>query len=158
MGRAQSHTELISCQDMNAPTRRLGDADYQQLAAFRHELRRYLRWAEERAADAGLTPAQHQLLLAIRARGRDAEPTVGELADELLLRHNSAVGLVDRAQAGGLVSRRTDPSDQRLVRIALTDQGHRSLHRLAALHVAELGRLGAQLRGFAALDLDDPQP
>lgn len=140
---------------MNAATRRLTNADYQQLAAFRRELRRYMRWAEDRAADAGLTSMQHQLLLAIRARGRHAAPTVGELADELLLRHNSAVGLVDRAQAAGLVSRRTDTADHRVVRVAVTDQGHHSLGHLAALHISEVERLGAQLRDFTRLDLDD---
>lgn len=140
---------------MNPPAQQLTDTDYRQLATFRHELRRYLRWAEERAAEAGLTPAQHQLLLAIRARGPKAQPTVGELADELLLRHNSAVGLIDRAQAAGLVTRHTDTTDQRVVRIALSDHGHRRLRRLAALHLAELGRLGTQLRHFAELELDD---
>lgn len=123
----------------------LTDSEYRQLAAFRNGLRRYLRWAEDRAEEAGLTPAQHQLLLAIRAKGRSAAPTVGELADELLLRHHSMVGLVDRAEAAGLVRRRPDPSDQRLVRVGLTASGTDRLDRLAALHVAELGRLGAQL-------------
>jgi DNA-binding MarR family transcriptional regulator len=139
---------------MKAPTRRLTDTDYRRLATFRHGLRRYLRWAEERAAEAGVTPVQHQLLLAIRARGRDAAPTVGELADELLLRHHSAVGLVDRAQAAGLVQRRVDSGDHRVVRVSLTEAGRRCLRRLVPLHVAELGRLGAQLQGFTRLDLD----
>lgn len=123
----------------------LSDSEYQQLAAFRNGLRRYLRWAEERAEEAGLTPVQHQLLLAIRARGRSAAPTVGELADELLLRHHSMVGLVDRAEAAGLVRRRPDPSDQRVVRVGLTPSGTHRLDGLAALHVAELGRLGSRL-------------
>jgi len=142
---------------MNAPARRrLSDADYRRLAAFRHELRRYLHWAEERAAQAGITPAQHQLLLAVRARGRDAEPSVGELADELLLRHHSAVGLIDRAEAGGLVVRRVDVADQRVIRVGLTAEGRRRLCDLGALHVAELGRLGSQLGAFAqAFDPDE---
>ena len=128
---------------------RLTDGDYQQLAALRLELRRYLHWAEDRAAEAGLTPAQHQLLLAIRARGADTQPTVSELAEELMLRHHSAVGLIDRAQAGGLVERRADQSDQRVVRIALTNLGRRRLEDLASLHLAELGRLRGQIEAFA---------
>jgi DNA-binding MarR family transcriptional regulator len=133
----------------------LADSEYRQLAAFRYVLRRYLRWAEDRAEEAGLTPAQHQLLLAIRARGRSATPTVGELAEELLLRHNSVVGLVDRAEALGLVRRRPDPHDQRVVRVGLTTRGSQRLERLAALHVAELGRLGSQLHDFTR---DVPSP
>lgn len=127
----------------------LTDGEYQQLAAFRHALRRYLRWAEDRAEEAGVTPAQHQLLLAIRGRGRSATPTVGELAEEMLLRHNSMVGLVDRAEANGLVRRHPDRSDQRVVRVGLTARGSERLDRLAALHVIELGRLGSQLHDFA---------
>lgn len=127
----------------------LGDDDYRRLAELRYAMRRYLRWAEERAAEAGLTPTQHQLLLAIRSRGRSATPTVSELADELLLRHHSVVGLVDRAEAGGLVRRLREPSDMRVVRVGLTEHGRDCLGRLAALHMAELGRLGAQLQDFA---------
>lgn len=128
------------------PRRRdLNEADYRRLAAFRHELRRYLRWAEERAAEAGLTPVQHQLLLAIRAKGRNRQPTVGELADELLLRHHSTVGLIDRAEAAGLVRRRTDAIDQRVVRVGITDEGRRRLRRLAVLHLSQLDSLGSKL-------------
>lgn len=142
---------------MNPPDRQLTDADYRRLAEFRHELRRYLRWAEARAAQAGLTTTQHQLLLAIRARGPRANATVGELADELLLRHNSTVGLIDRAQAAGLVSRHTDPSDQRVVRVSLTTEGRRRLSRLATQHLTELGRLGPQLHNLIR-DLDHDRP
>lgn len=137
--------------------RPLKDEDYQRLAAFRYELRRYLRWAEERAVEAELTPTQHQLLLAIRARGTSAAPTVGELARELLLRHHSAVGLVDRAEAADLVHRSVDPSDLRVVRVGLTERGQDRLRRLAALHFVELGRLGSQLHDFSdGLDVPDP--
>jgi DNA-binding MarR family transcriptional regulator len=135
---------------------RLPDADYQRLARFRFELRRYLRWAEEQAAEVGLTMAQHQLMLAIRARGDRAEPSVGELAEELLLKHHSAVGLVDRAEAAGLVRRRVDPSDQRVTRVGLTAEGRRLLRRLASRHLAEMRRLGSQLDGFGdSVDFDD---
>jgi DNA-binding MarR family transcriptional regulator len=130
----------------------LSDADYQQLLAFRDGLRRFLRWSEQHALDAGMTPAQHQLLLAIRGHPGDA-PTIGEVADHLLLRHHSVVGLVDRAVLAGLVERQLDAADHRLVRLRLTTPGSRRLAALAAAHLDELNRLGpvlAQLGRSAA--------
>jgi hypothetical protein len=44
----------------------LDQAQYERLLRFRTGLRRFLRWSAEQAATAGLTPAQHQLLLAVR--------------------------------------------------------------------------------------------
>jgi DNA-binding MarR family transcriptional regulator len=130
--------------------RPLDDADYARLLEFRTGLRRFLRWSEQQAAAAGLTPAQHQLMLAIRGhRGADGageQPTIGDVADSLLLRHHSAVELVDRAVAAGLVERRPDRTDQRQVRLVLTAAGANRLEHLSALHVEELTRLGAALR------------
>jgi DNA-binding MarR family transcriptional regulator len=120
---------------------RLGDTDYRRLLEFRTGIRRFLRWSREQAAAAGLTPAHHQLLLAIRGHGDPRGPTIGEVADYLLLRHHSAVELVDRAASVGLVKRAPDPDDQRVVRLKLTPHGARRLERLAALHLEELGRL-----------------
>jgi len=79
------------------PTR-LADEDYRRLLELRTGLRRFLRWSEEEAAAEDVTPAQHQLLLAIRGHGDRRRPTIGEVAEHLLLRHHSAVGLVDRAE------------------------------------------------------------
>lgn len=124
----------------------LADDDYQRLLAFRTGLRRYLRWAEDRAAEAGITPAQHQLLLAVRGRIESGDPTMGDLAAELLLRHHSVVELVDRAEAGGLVRRTRDGADQRVVRVSLTADGRRCLRRLAAQHLEELARLAPSMR------------
>jgi DNA-binding MarR family transcriptional regulator len=132
---------------------RLDDADYARLLEFRTGLRRFMRWSEQQAAAAGLTPAQHQLLLAVRGHrgpdGRGGDPTIGDVADHLLLRHHSAVELVDRAVAAGLVERRPDPSDQRLVRLVLSPAGAQRLAHLSALHVEELRRLGAALRSLS---------
>jgi DNA-binding MarR family transcriptional regulator len=125
------------------------DEEYRRLARFRRSLRRYLWWAEQRAIEAGVTPAQHQLMLAVRAWGDGVAPTVGELADELLLRHNSTVGLVDRAEAAGLVCRMSDDSDHRVVRVRLTPRGRRVLGTLAGQHLVELSRLDAELGGVA---------
>jgi DNA-binding MarR family transcriptional regulator len=117
----------------------LTDREYRGLLAFRDELRDFLHWSEQQAIDAGITPAQYQLLLAVRGHPGGA-PTVGEVADHLLLRHHSVVGLVDRAVAAELVERRPDPDDQRVVRLRLTATGARVLRRLAGLHLRELRR------------------
>jgi DNA-binding MarR family transcriptional regulator len=113
---------------------------------LRTGLRRFLRWSEEQAARAGLTPAQHQLLLAISGHPDERGPTVGDVADHLLLRHHSAVELIDRAAAAGLVRRVRDRDDRRVIRLALTRAGQRRLDRLAAAHLEELARLAPRLR------------
>jgi DNA-binding MarR family transcriptional regulator len=122
-------------------SRDLTDSDYQRLLAFRDGLRRFLRWSEQQAVDAGMTPAQHQLLLAIRGHPEHA-PTIGDVAHHLLLRHHSAVGLVDRAERAGLIVRQVDSDDRRVVRLRLTKGGTERLTRLAAAHLDELRRLG----------------
>jgi DNA-binding MarR family transcriptional regulator len=119
----------------------LTDSDYARLLSFRDALRGFLRWSEERAAAADLTPAQHQLLLVVRACGGAAGPTIGEVAEHLLLRHHSAVGLADRCVAAGLVRRVPDAGDHRVVRLRLTRTGAARLRRLAAPHLEELRRL-----------------
>jgi DNA-binding MarR family transcriptional regulator len=126
---------------------RLTDADYEDLLTLRTGLRRFLRWSEQQAEEAGLTPAQHQLLLAIRGHSDPRGPTIGEVADYLLLRHHSAVGLIDRADAAGLVERVRDPEDHRLVRLKLTAIGTKRLEALSAQHLDELQRLARKLPG-----------
>ena len=124
---------------------RLMDADYEDLLALRTGLRRFLRWSEQQAEMAGLTPAQHQLLLAVRGHPDRRGPTIGEVADYLLLRHHSAVGLVDRAEEAGLVTRSRDAEDQRVVRLQLTAEGEERLEALSAPHMEELQRLALKL-------------
>ena len=122
----------------------LSQADFAELLRFRDGLRRFMRWSEEQARAAGLTPAQHQLLLAIRGHGGD--PTIGDVAGHLLLKHHSAVELVDRAERAGLVRRATDPDDHRIVRVRLSPKGERRLAQLSTVHLAELTRLHDALR------------
>lgn len=124
---------------------RLTDADYEDLLTLRTGLRRFLRWSEQEAEEAGLTPAQHQLLLAIRGHSDPRGPTIGEIADYLLLRHHSAVGLIDRADAAGLVERVRDPEDHRLVRLQLSAMGTKRLEALSTQHLEELQRLARKL-------------
>jgi DNA-binding MarR family transcriptional regulator len=129
-----------------ARSRRISDAEYRRLLEFRTGLRRFLRWSEEQAQAAGVSPAQHQLLLAIRGQPDSVGPTIGDVADSLLLRHNSAVELVDRAERAGLVRRRQDRNDHRVVRLELTARGAETLGRLTAVTLEELDRLSPRLR------------
>ena len=114
------------------------DEDYRRLLELRTGLRRFLRWSEQHAEAAGLTPAQHQLLLAIRGHGDPRGPTVGDVAGYLMLRHHSAVGLVDRAEKAGLITRGQDPDQLSVVRLRLTEQGARRLEALSEQHLDEL--------------------
>lgn len=123
----------------------LSQADYARLLALRTGLRHFEHWSAAKAQAAGLTPAQHQLMLAIRGHGDPPGPTIGEAAEYLLLQHHSAVGLVDRAEAAGMVRRSRDGGDHRVVRLHLTDEGARRLEDLSALHLEELDRLALDL-------------
>src|SRR5579884_2768588 len=113
----------------------LEQADFERLLELRTGLRRFLRWSEHQARAVGLTPAKHQVLLAIRGHPSPSGPTIGELADYLVLRHHSAVGLVDRAEADGLVRRNPDPDSKSVVRVTLTKIGAEKLEALTAAHV-----------------------
>jgi DNA-binding MarR family transcriptional regulator len=121
---------------------------YERLLRFRTGLRRFLRWSAEQAAEAGLTPAQHQLLLAVRGHHDPRGPTIGDVAGYLLLRHHSAVELVDRAQAAGLLERQVDRDDARAVRLRLTRLGELRLETLTEAHMEELARLESELHAL----------
>jgi DNA-binding MarR family transcriptional regulator len=136
-----------------ARSRRITDADYRRLLEFRTGLRRFLHWSEEQAQGAGVSPSQHQLLLAIRGHSDARGPTIGDVAEYLLLRHHSAVGLIDRAEDAGLVRRCQDRDDHRIVRLHLTALGAETLHQLTAVTLEELARLSPRLRPvWAGLD------
>lgn len=130
---------------MPSAKRALDHTQYERLLQFRVAMRRFNRWSEEQAAKSGLTHAQHQLLLAVCGHVADKAPTIGEIAGYLLVRHHSAVGLVDRVEALGLVQRVPDDDDQRVVRVELTELGHAKLEDLTELHIEELRRLAPML-------------
>ena len=121
----------------------LTTADYQALAEFRYLIRRFLHFSEQAARAAGLEPAQHQLLLAVKAHA--GGPTVGELAERLQIRHHSVVGLVDRLAEAGMVVRARANRDRRQVRVRLTRTGSAVLRKLTIEHHAELGSAGHAL-------------
>lgn len=122
--------------------------EYEALAAFRHTLRQFLHFSEQAAEQAGLTPQQHQALLAIMGFPGREQVTIGELAERLQIRHHSAVGLVDRLAAQGLVTRQSGASDRRQVYVALSEHGLALLEQLSAAHREELRRLGPQWRAL----------
>jgi DNA-binding MarR family transcriptional regulator len=124
--------------------------DFEHLLAFRASLRRFQRWSEDQAAAAGLTRAQHQLLVAVKGHPGDMAPAVGELAGYLLLRPHSMGELVNRAEEAGLVRRSPDPRDARVVRVDLTRKGDRLVTELTEPHLAELRNLAAALDGLLA--------
>jgi DNA-binding MarR family transcriptional regulator len=125
--------------------RQLTSEDYEDLLAFRVSLRRFQHWSQQRAREAGLTPAQHQLLLAIKGHPHGSGPTIGDLAGYLMLRHHSTVELVDRAQDAGLVQRFGDDGDGRVTRIRLTADGESRLSQLTPAHLDELEQLAPVL-------------
>ena len=122
------------------------ELDFEALLEFRTALRRFNHWSEQQAKAVGLTHAQHQLLLAVKGHPGNQPPTIGDVADYLLLRHHSAVELVNRAQAGGLIERERDSVDGRMVRLRLTDKGENCLERLTTLHLNELRQLAPLLQ------------
>lgn len=132
----------------DGPRQPLAAAEYEVLAAFRYTLRHFLSFSETAAAEVGLASQQYQALLAIKGMpGRDSV-TINELAKLLLIKHNSAVGLVDRLESEGLVRRSVAPEDRRKVNVRLTRKGVRVFERLAAVHRDELRRIGPKLAEF----------
>jgi DNA-binding MarR family transcriptional regulator len=130
------------------PAAKLVTGQYAQLARFRYALRCFLHFSQSAAEGVGLTAQQYQAMLALRGWPDDEPMSINDLAAQLLIRHNSAVGLVDRLYKLGLVARHAESSDRRKVDLRLTARGARLLERLAAVHREELRRIGPQLRGL----------
>jgi DNA-binding MarR family transcriptional regulator len=123
----------------------LSKAEYESLSNFRFTVRQFLKFSETAAEAVGLTPNQHQALLAIKGfPGRDSI-TNGELAERLQIKHHSAVGLINRLEAQNLVSRKQGSGDRREVYVRLTKPGEKLLEQLTAAHREELKRLAPQL-------------
>jgi DNA-binding MarR family transcriptional regulator len=116
-------------------------AMFEELAHFRHKLRKFLRFSEDAARACGITPQQHQLMLGIAGFTGSGRANISEIAEFLQEKHNSVVGLVDRAVECGLVERAEDAEDRRVVVVSLTERGEEILKRLSLLHHEEVKRL-----------------
>jgi len=124
----------------------LTKANYEALAEFRWELRKFLAFSETAANQAGVTPQQHQLMLAIKGAPGKESLTIGEIAERLLVRHHTIVELVDRLSDVGLVVRSPDPNDKRKIQVSLTKSGNSVIDRLSSVHVDELKNIRPTLR------------
>jgi DNA-binding MarR family transcriptional regulator len=128
----------------------LDTGDYARLAAFRQGLREFLRFSEEAAAKAGLSAHHYQAMLILRACPEGQHVTINDLAKQLLIKHNSAVGLVDRLENEGLIRRAVSASDRRKVFVELSARGRTVLAKLAETHRRELERIGPELKRLIA--------
>ncbi len=137
----------VHCAPM-AGRKKLSKSQYEKLAAFRYALRQFLRFSEDAAKLAGLTPQQHQALLAIKGFPRRDAITVGELAERLQLRHHSTVELLDRLANLKLVARAPSDADRRQVNVRLTARGEQVLDKLSSAHEEQLRRIGPELSGL----------
>lgn len=125
----------------------LNQAEYLALAEFRYQIRKYLRFMEEKAREAGQNPQQYQLILALRGLPRGTGPSIGALAERMQLNHNSTVELVDRCEKRGLVRRARSGRDRRQVELLITSEGEAFLRKLASAGRKELRRIGPILAG-----------
>jgi DNA-binding MarR family transcriptional regulator len=119
-------------------TRKMSKADFETLANFRYQLRRFLRFSEQATRQSGVTPLQYQLMLQIKGFPGREWATVAELAERLQAKHHGVVALVSRCESAGLVRRNASRSDQRRVEVELTPEGDQYLEQLARLHRDEL--------------------
>jgi len=126
----------------------LRQREYEILAAFRYTLRRFLAFSDAAAARVGLTQQQYQAMLAVRAHSGEAPISISELAATMLVKHHSAVGMVDRLEELGMLKRERSDGDKRKVGLRLTARGLQVFERLATAHRAELRRVGPGLGRF----------
>jgi len=146
----KGHSELT--------VRKMSKADFEALAQFRYQLRRFLRFSEEMTRSKGITPLHYLLMLQIKGYpGRDWA-TVVELAERLQAKHHGVVALISRCEIAGLVTRNVSRNDKRRVEVALTVKGSECLERLAHLHRLELLSLqeGFVVPDLTALEIRQP--
>jgi DNA-binding MarR family transcriptional regulator len=121
-------------------------ANYEVLAEFRYALRKFLAFSEDAASQAGLTPQQHQALLSIKGAPRADWLSINQIAERLLVRHHTAVELVDRLVSLGLVIRKADSTDGRRIQVHITKDGEERLRALSVNHIEELKNVRPTLR------------
>ena len=116
--------------------------NFQAMAEFRYQIRRFLRFSEHAARQAGLEPQQHQLLLVVKGLPPGVNPTIGALAERMQLKHHSTVGLIDRLVDRGFLVRLRATDDRRQVLVKLTQDGEDRVRHIAMHHVDELQLTG----------------
>jgi DNA-binding MarR family transcriptional regulator len=124
--------------------------DYRSLSEFRYQIRRFFHFSEQAALAAGLSPQQHQLLLALKGLPEGLEPNIGEVAKRLLIRHHSAVGLAERLVLNGFIRKRQSREDRRHVLLEITAKGETILQKLSISHRGQIEFVDAGL--IQALD------
>jgi len=135
----------------------MSKAEFEALAQFRYQLRRFLRFSEEATRKKGVTPLQYQLMLQIKGFPGREWATVVELAERLQAKHHGVVALISRCEKAGLVVRNVSRSDMRLVEVQLTGKGEHCLEQLARLHRAEHLSLQGTF-SIPAFNADSPEP
>lgn len=128
-----------------SPTNDINNGEYQALAEFRYQIRKFLRFSEQAARAAGVEPQQHQVMLAIKGLPDDSRATIGEVAERLQIQHHSTVELVDRLVRRGLIQRKRAGEDRREVRLQLSARGEKLLRELSVHHEEELREAGPAL-------------
>jgi DNA-binding MarR family transcriptional regulator len=113
-------------------------ADYQAMAEFRFQIRKFLHFSEQAVQGAGLERGQYQLMLAIKGMPDGLRPRIRDIANRMHIQHHSAVELINRLEAGAYVRRERTAEDKREVLLALTPKGERVLEELALHHHEEL--------------------
>jgi DNA-binding MarR family transcriptional regulator len=129
-------------------------SDYRALGALRYELRKFLAFSEQAARNAGIEPQQHQLLLAVKGLPLGERPTIGTIAERLCVQHHTAVALVDKLEARGMIERERCTLDRRVVLLRLTQPGSALLRRLSELHRQQLKASGPNMVGALQAILD----
>lgn len=139
-----------------SPRATTAQPNYRAMAEFRYQVRRFLRFSEHAARDAGLEPQQYLLMLAVKGLPDDSRPRIGDVAERLQIQHHSTVELVDRLAKRGFVRRRRAEADRREVLLELTPRGERVLQELALHHRAALREAGPELMTSLKRVLRDP--
>jgi DNA-binding MarR family transcriptional regulator len=122
--------------------KKMNSPDFKAMAELRYQIRRFLRFSETAARQAGIEPQQHQLLLAIRGLPENLKPTIGVLAERMQLQHHSTVELTDRLVERGFLCRLRATDDRRQVLVKLTHEGEKFLKTLSLHHLQELQSAG----------------
>jgi DNA-binding MarR family transcriptional regulator len=136
---------------------KISSADYRALAAFRHEIRKFLAFSEQAAREAGIEPQQHQLLLAVRGLPEGSRPTIGTIADRLCVKHHTVVALVDKLENSGLIERDRSAEDRREVLLRVTRDGEALLRALSSLHRDQLQTAGPEVIRALQRIVDPPE-